>query len=158
MRGFVRVAHKVLGVGGWAPLLAFALHVVATEVLDVYSGWPRLDIPMHLAGGIAIAYFVSGCFQALPRSPIRRSRVIVLEAMLIANLTTTAAVVWGLLEFAIDTATGSNLQVSLTNTMQDLAVGMLGAAVVVVGRAWRTGASSADVGAVAEEWMTGRPA
>jgi hypothetical protein len=66
--------------------------------------------------------------------------------------------VWGLLEFAIDTATGSNLQVSLTNTMQDLAVGMLGAAVVVVGRAWRTGASSADVGAVAEEWMTGRPA
>jgi hypothetical protein len=84
--------------------------------------------------------------------------VIVLEAVLIASLTVTAAVAWELLEFALDTMTGSNLQVSLTNTMQDLALGMLGAAAVVVVRARRTGASSADVSAVAGEWMSGRVA
>ena len=155
MRGIAHVARKVLAVGGWAPLLVIGLHVVATEALDVYSGWPRLDIPMHFAGGVAMAYFVSGCLQALPHGPSRRSRVIVLEAVLVASLTTTAAVVWEFVEFTIDTATGSNLQVSLTNTMQDLAVGMLGAAVVVAVRARRTGPNSADVSAVAEEWMTG---
>jgi hypothetical protein len=158
MPGFARVARKVLGVGGWAPLLVFATHVVAAEVIDVYSGWPRLDVPMHVAGGVAIAYFLSGCFQALPHDRIRRSLMIVLEALLIASLTTTAAVVWELIEFAIDAITGSNLQVSLTNTMQDLALGMLGAAAVVVARVWKTGASSADVSAVAGEWMTGRVA
>jgi hypothetical protein len=121
----------------------------------VYSDWPRLDVPMHLAGGVAIAYFVSRLIQALPHDPIRSSRVIVLEAVLIASLTTTAAVVWELIEFAVDTVTGSNLQVSLTNTMQDLAVGMLGAAAVIVVRAWQTGASSADITAVAGEWMSG---
>jgi hypothetical protein len=158
MPGFARVARKVLGVGGWAPLLVFATHVVAAEVIDVYSGWPRLDVPMHVAGGVAIAYFLSGCFQALPHDRIRRSLMIVLEALLIASLTTTAAVVWELIEFAVDAITGSNLQVSLTNTMQDLALGMLGAAAVVVARVWKTGASSADVSAVAGEWMTGRVA
>ena len=84
--------------------------------------------------------------------------MIVLEALLIASLTTTAAVVWELLEFAIDTATGSNLQVSLANTMQDLALGMPGAAAVVVARAWQAGAGAADLTTVAAEWLTGSEA
>ena len=61
----------------------------------------------------------------------------VLEALLVASLTTSAAVVWEFLEFAIDAVTGSNLQVSLANTMQDLALGMLGAGALIVARARR---------------------
>jgi ABC-type polysaccharide/polyol phosphate export permease len=155
MREIVGVVRRLLGVGGWAPLVVFAVHVIADQVFDAYGDRPRLDIPMHLAGGIAMAFFISGCFQAMPRGARRSSRVIVREALLVASLTTTAAVVWEFLEFAIDAATGTNIQVSLANTMQDLALGMAGAAVVVAARAWQTGAGPADLTAVAAEWMAG---
>ena len=135
MREIVGVARRVLVVGGWAPLLVFVVHVFATEVLDVYRSWPGLDIPMHFAGGVSVAYFISGCIQGLPWDRGRGG--VILEALLVASLTTSAAVVWEFLEFAIDAVTGSNLQVSLANTMQDLALGMLGAGALIVARARR---------------------
>lgn len=155
MRVFVGVVRKVLEAGGWAPILVFIVHVIANQVFDVYSARPHLDIPMHFAGGVSMAYFVSGCVRAMPRRPGRNSRAIVLEALLIISVTTTAAVVWEFLEFGIDTATGSNIQVSLANTMQDMSLGMAGAVVVVAARAWQTGAGPADLSAVAREWMAG---
>ena len=155
MRVFVGVVRKLLVSGGWAPILVFTVHVVAVQGFDVYSARPRLDIPMHFAGGVSMAHLISGCFRAMPRRPGRNSRAIVLEALLLISLTATAAVVWEFLEFAIDTATGSNIQVSLANTMQDMALGMIGAAVVVVARAWQAGAGAADLTTVAAEWLTG---
>jgi hypothetical protein len=155
MRVWVGIVRKLLESGGWAPMLVFVVHVIADSVLDVYSARPNLDVPMHFAGGVSIAYFVSGCVRAMPRRPGRHSRAIVLEALLIISLTATAAVAWEFLEFGIDTATGSNIQVSLANTMQDLALGLAGAVVVAAVRAWQTGAGTADLTAVATEWMAG---
>lgn len=155
MRALVEFVRRVIAVGGWAPLAVFVVHVVADGIFDAYGPRPRLDIPMHFFGGIAMAYFISGCVRAMPRRPGRNRRAIVLEALLILSLTTTAAVLWEFLEFGIDAATGSNIQVSLANTMQDMALGMAGAAAVVAARAWQTGAGIADLTAVATEWMTG---
>ncbi len=42
---------------GWAPIAVFAAHVLASRVLGLYDAFPPLDVPMHSAGGAAIAFF-----------------------------------------------------------------------------------------------------
>ena len=49
-----------------------------------------------------------------------------------------------------------NVQVSLANTMQDMAMGMLGAVLVITVRVWQLGAGRAEIREVASEWLTGR--
>src|SRR5262245_3578364 len=158
MRSLVRLFRKLLSAGGWAPCLVFTVHVTATQLFDVYRLWPQADIPMHFAGGFAIAFFISCCFRALPRDVVRSSRLVVLEAVLIGSLTTSAAVLWEFAEFTLDRMAGTNVQVSLPNTMQDLALGMLGASALIIVRALRVHAGPADVHQVATEWLTGRTA
>jgi hypothetical protein len=155
LKTLIELVRKMFVVGGWAPALVFTTHVIATQVFDVYTIWPQADIPMHFAGGCAIAFFMSRCFQALPRDVIRSSRIVVLEAVIVASLTTSAAVLWEFAEFSLDRLAGTNVQVSLANTMQDMAMGMLGAALVVAVRAWQLGAGGAHIREVASDWLTG---
>ncbi len=42
---------------GWAPALVFVTHVVASRGIGAYRTLPELDTPMHLVGGVAIAFF-----------------------------------------------------------------------------------------------------
>jgi hypothetical protein len=149
------LVRKLWMVGGWAPLLVFSIHVVASRGLNAYARFPPTDIPMHFAGGVAMAFFISGCFRALPRDVDRRSRVVVLEGVLVGSLATTAAVLWEFAEFSIDRLTGTNIQVNLNNTMQDLALGMLGALVLVLIRARQLRVAGADIREVASEWLSG---
>jgi hypothetical protein len=151
---FMTLIRKLWLVGGWAPLLVFSVHVVASRGLNAYVRFPPTDIPMHFAGGVAIAFFISGCFRALPRHAARSSRVVVLEGVLVGSLASTAALVWEFAEFSIDRLVGTNIQVSLINTMQDLALGMLGALVLVVIRARQLRLDGADLRRVASEWMS----
>jgi hypothetical protein len=117
-------------------------------MLDAYTVFPATDIPMHFAGGLSIAFFVSGCFRALPREALAGSRRVVLELVLLGSLTATAAVVWEFAELACDRAFGAGFQMSLANTMQDLAMGLLGAGVYMVRRALVLRAGPADFRAV----------
>ena len=155
MTTFMTLVRKLLLVGGWAPLLVFSIHVVASRGLNAYVRFPPTDIPMHFAGGLAIAFFISGCFRALPRDTDRSRRMAVLEAVLVGSLATTAALLWEFAEFSIDRLVGTNIQVSLNNTMQDLALGMLGALVLVVIRARPLRVAGAEFREVASEWMSG---
>jgi hypothetical protein len=155
---WIDFTRKVLMIGGWAPLMVFSIHAIASRVFHVYEAVPQADIPMHFAGGVAIAFFISRCFRALPRDVVRSSRVIVLEAVLVASLTTTAAVLWEFAEFLLDSVSGTNVQVSLANTMKDLAFGMLGAMVFIAVRARRLRAGAAELRDVAADWMSGRAA
>jgi hypothetical protein len=145
-------------VGGWAPLLVFVIHVLASRIFDAYRFWPRTDIPMHFAGGVAMAFFISRCFRALPREVVRRSRIVVLEAVLAASLTTTAAVIWEFAEFTLDRLGGSNVQVSLPNVMQDLALGMSGACFFILVTLRQLRAGRSELREVAGQWITGRAA
>ena len=152
----IQIIPKILQVGGWAPALVFLIHAVGSRVFHVYTLWPQTDIPMHFAGGIAMAFFLSRCFRALPREFVGRSRLAVLECLLVGSLTATAAVLWEFAEFSLDQLTGSNVQVSLANTMQDMALGIMGAGVVIVVRAIQLGAGPSDVRQIAGEWLAGR--
>lgn len=155
MKALTEMTRKALGVGGWAPLLVFLIHVIATRVFQAYDVLPQTDIPMHFAGGLAMAFFVSRCFRALPREVVRSSRLVVLEVVLVGSLTTTAAVVWEFAEFSLDRFVGSNVQVSLENVMQDMALGMLGAGVFIAARARQLRAGGAELRDVAGEWLSG---
>jgi hypothetical protein len=134
MQKILNTSWKVLKIGGWAPLLIFATHMFLDRAVHAYDIWPPIDIPMHFCGGMAIAYFISRCFQLLPReaATIRRSRIVLLELLLVVSLTATAAVFWEFAEFTIDQVFGSNVQIGLANTMQDLAMGISGATLFAI--------------------------
>jgi hypothetical protein len=152
-----RVARKILAVGGWAPLAIFVFHVIMLFVLRAYRYWPRADIQMHFLGGAAMAWFFSGVYRAMPRPAARSSRVVLLELVWIGSLTTTMAVLWEFAEFLWDRAYGTNMQVDLPNTMQDMAVGMAGALFVMALRARQMRLGSTDVRAVVADWASGSP-
>ncbi len=147
---------KLFKIGGWAPLLVLATHLFLSRVMHAYLIWPPTDIPVHFAGGLAIAFFVSRCFQALPRETIRRSRVVLLELLLVMALTATTAVFWEFAEFTDDRLFGTNIQISLANTMQDLAMGILGAAVFAAIRARQLAVAFDEVKEIASDWIGGR--
>ena len=78
-----------------------------------------------------------------------------LELVLVAALATTAAVVWEFAEFSVDQAFGTNVQVSLANTMKDLAVGMAGAGLFLVVRVRQMRAGGHEIRAVVTDWIAG---
>ncbi len=128
------------------------------RVLNAYEWWPTIDIPMHFGGGVAIAFFISRCFQVLPRQPVPKSRLSILELILIGSLTATAAVFWEFAEFTIDQIYGTNVQVSLINTIQDMAMGISGAIAVIVIRAFQLHTGVAELKEITLDWVRGQAA
>jgi hypothetical protein len=145
MNGMLRASWNLFRAGGWAPLLVFGAHAFASRVLHLYQAWPPADIPMHFSGGVAVAFFASRCFGMLPRERVKRDRIILLELVLIVSLTCIAAVFWEFAEFATDQLLGTNVQISLANTMQDLAMGISGAMAFGVVRSRQLRVRSEDV-------------
>jgi hypothetical protein len=117
--------------GAWAPLAVFVVHVVLDGGLDVYTPRPWLDVPMHVVGGVAIAFFLRGAVDVLDAEAERSRHARLRTRLLVVTASMAVAVLWEFAEFALDRTLGSNLQVSLANTMQDLATGTLGAVVAV---------------------------
>lgn len=156
MRKLFNTSLKILKVGGWVPLLAFTMHMFLSRVLHAYEIWPSTDIPMHFIGGLAIAFFVSQCFQLLPRESVKRSRIVILELVLVGSLTASAAVFWEFTEFTIDQLFGTNVQISLANTMQDLAMGILGAFVLMLIRSRQLRVGINEVREIASDWIGGQ--
>ncbi len=156
MRRVVEGGWRAFAAGGWAPAAVLALHVVIDQGFGLYEAWPRVDVPMHFLGGLAIAYVVSRGFQDLSRGARAGAvRAAALELVLVGSVTTTVAVLWEFAEFGLDLVAGSNVQFGLVNTMRDLAMGMLGAAAVMAARAWRLRSRVGEAGAVALAWLRG---
>lgn len=97
----------------------------------MYRLFPPIDIPMHYLGGLSMAF---SCFFAL--AFLQQHKVIspldkVIEWVLVFTIIATIAIFWEFSEFSIDQLLGTHVQISLQNTMQDLLMGMLGAASLV---------------------------
>ena len=155
MKKILALIWKIICAGAWLPVLVFGTHILMSSVFYTYAAWPDVDIIMHFAGGFAIAFFVSGCFRALPRGEVNRSRVVLLELLLIGSLTVTAAVFWEFREFAYDQFLGGNRQVSLANTMQDLAMGIMGSGLFILIRAWQLRAGFRELRELTFDWVRG---
>ncbi len=122
-----QVARRYL----WFPALVFFIHELGAHVFNLYGVFPPFDIPMHLLGGFAIAYFISGGLIAS-----RDEGVIVLADQLVHwtlvfALATTVAVFWEYAEWLLDHTIGTTAQLSQNDTMLDLLCGMMGAAAFI---------------------------
>ena len=113
------------------PMTVLLAHLIASKVLNLYIIFPNLDIPFHYVGGLSIAYTSAQILVYLEKENISTAMNKVIFLVLIFSLTATATVFWEFVEFIGDQLLGTNIQISLANTMQDQLMGILGGATYV---------------------------
>jgi hypothetical protein len=109
----------------WAPVLVFGLHVLSSRVFDLYALWPPLDVPMHLAGGLAIGFFFHQITARCTGAGLLAAPAWMIAVAVFA-LTGTAAVLWEFAEFLSDRYLGTHAQGGLQDTLGDMALGIAG--------------------------------
>ena len=132
MRIVAEVVLALVRRAGWAPIAVFLLHAFLSRALDGYTRLPPLDIPMHLLGGVAIAYFFSSCFAALPERVVSKEWRRPFQWLVVASLTATAAVCWEFAEFTSDRLLGTGAQKGLEDTLLDMALGIMGGVLYLI--------------------------
>ncbi len=115
----------------WPPMLVFVSHVFISYGLHLYILFPNIDIPVHYLGGLTMAYSCVAALAFLQQHKIISILDKAVEWLFVFTLVTTIAVCWEFAEFSMDRLLGTNVQINLQNTMQDLLMGMLGAASMV---------------------------
>ena len=93
--------------------------------LGVYST-PHLDSVMHLLGGVALGMSVLGVLTLAIRKTWCPDPGKTVELVLIVSLVASGAVCWELYEWLSDWAFGTNLQLTVTDTVKDMFLGLLG--------------------------------
>jgi hypothetical protein len=134
-----KVVGQLVARAGWAPLVVFLLHVFISRVLNGYILYPPLDIPMHFFGGVAMAYFLSASFTALPEDAVRVDLRAVAQFVFVVSLTATASTLWEFAEFTSDAFFGTHAQLGLEDTLLDMALGIAGGTSYLL-MSWRQGA------------------
>jgi len=114
----------------WAPLLVFILDSIFW-VFHVYSQAPWIDAPIHFVGGIAITWFALGAARVATRRDLigRPNHVGLLVIAFLAG--TSASVFWEFVEFLTDRYLGTTSQVDLVDTLNDMFLGVAGAALQI---------------------------
>jgi hypothetical protein len=95
------VGAQLVTQAGWAPAFVFLLHVFISRVVNGYILYHRWTSDALLRG-VAMAYFLSSCFAALPEGTIAAALRPVAAAVFVVSLTATASVVWEFAEFTSD--------------------------------------------------------
>jgi hypothetical protein len=111
----------------WAPISILFFYLVGRS-LQLFNLFPRLDIPTHFIGGVAITYFY--------RFAIRNSQGIVgvipnsIQTLLAFTCTGTTIILWEFYENLFDFFFGTHMVRGLEDTILDMFVGLLGALVL----------------------------
>ena len=112
----------------WPPILVFMLHVCLFRLWNAYFYIPWIDIPMHFLGGLSMAYSLFAILTFLQERRVISRLDLGVQLLLVFSSVVAIAVLWEFMEFSQDHLFNMNTQISLANTMQDLLMGMLGAA------------------------------
>jgi hypothetical protein len=127
---------------GIAVLVVLALHALATG-LYWYQDLPWFDIPMHFSGGVAVALLTLAIWDlCIEKVNFQKSvgafwRQVIL-AVLVLGVVALVGIAWEWYEFAFDQialVAYPNLppaQTSLSDTMADLALDLLGGLVALI--------------------------
>ena len=108
----------------WAPLSVIGFYLFGLA-FGLYDTYPPLDIPTHLAGGIAITYFF--------RSAIRQSQRFLgeipfpVQILFAFTCTGTTIVFWEFYENILDFLFKAHNVLGLYDTLKDMFNGLLGA-------------------------------
>jgi len=122
----VEIAKEIWRSALWAPLAVFVAHVVLSLAFNGYQRMPGLDIPAHVLGGMAIAFFFSRLLDILGDYTIIDRVDGLLRAIFLIALTATAAVLWEFAEYISDHSFGTQAQGDLEDTLLDMLLGILG--------------------------------
>jgi len=128
-RELVNWIFATLREAAWAPLSVVFFYLVGIS-LDLFDLLPRLDVPTHFIGGVAITYFY--------RSAIRNSLGIVgdipfpIQILLALTCTGTTIILWEFYENLFDYFFGTHMVRGLEDTILDMFLGLLGALVLSV--------------------------
>ena len=117
---------------GWAPILVFTSHLVASRGLEAYHDAPWLDIPMHFMGGVAIAYFFWRSVTSPAAGPVLGAMSAFGNVVLTLALTCTSTVVWEFAEWTTDRLGWTHAQGGLDDTILDMLLGISGGATFLV--------------------------
>lgn len=120
---------------GWAPILVFVAHMVLWQGVGAYETFPPLDAPMHILGGLAIAFFLWTAYSIAARIGTFGRPNSTVIATLTFTSTAACAVFWEFAEYLSDMYLGTNTQKGLEDTLLDLLLGFVGGAIFVAA-AW----------------------
>lgn len=123
-QNFLSWIVSTLREAGWAPLSVLAFYAIglAFHWFDIF---PPLDIPTHFMGGVAITYFF--------RSAIKQSQKFLgdipplIQILFAFTSTGTTIILWEFYENAFDYLFGTTMVRGITDTIVDMAVGLMGA-------------------------------
>jgi hypothetical protein len=111
----------------WAPLSVFGFYLLGLA-FHLYDLYPRLDIPTHFLGGVAITLFY--------RSAIRQSENLFgeiplpIQILFAFTCTGTTVVLWEFYENILDYFLHTQMVLGLVDTIKDMFLGLLGALVL----------------------------
>lgn len=111
---------------GWAPALVFVTHVVASRGIGAYRTLPELDTPMHLVGGVAIAFFFWHSVNLDSARLLLGSLTLCGKLSLTFSAVCTAAIVWEFAEWTTDRLGWTHAQLGLGDTLLDMLLGIVG--------------------------------
>ncbi len=123
-------------VAAWAPLTVFVLHAVLVAT-GAYGVYPPLDVPMHLAGGIAIAYFFSKSLALAIEADLLGAPNRPAVAVMVLTCTCAAAIAWEFAEWTYDRFFIAGDARAYHDTLLDMALGVMGGALFVAASAMR---------------------
>ena len=126
---------EVLRRAVWAPAVVFSAHVFLSRCLGAYERVPSIDIPMHFAGGVAMALCCAGLLALAEEWGLASRTDELLRLVLVFGVVSTAAVCWEYMEYAADRLFRTTMQLGLEDTLLDMVLGMAGGGVYL---AWRT--------------------
>ncbi|MCP4093096.1 MAG: hypothetical protein GY747_06565 [Planctomycetes bacterium] len=115
-----------LRTAAWVPLCFFAFHQLVANVLRAQRIIPWIDMPMHFFGGAAIAYFFWASLRR-PEASAALGELTAFARFLFALCGVGAAtVLWEFAEWVTDALGLTGAQVSLDDTILDMALGIAG--------------------------------
>ena len=126
---------EALRKAGWAPISVFVAHMILWQGVGGYEAIPNLDTPMHLLGGLAIAFFLWTFYFACTSAGVFGHPNSHAIAVLTFTSTVSCAVFWEFSEYLSDRYLGTTTQQGLEDTLLDILLGVVGGA-VFVGAAW----------------------
>jgi hypothetical protein len=110
-------------------LFCFQLVLIALGIYERYH-WP--DIPMHVLGGVFIAYSFSLAVTYFQERKILSELNVLSRSVFLFGLTSSAAVIWEFGEFTLDFFFDTVAQASLEDTMLDMFLGLVGGTALIV--------------------------
>ncbi len=132
MKKFIEFTLSSIKAGSLPPLIVFVIHVIASRGFHAYHHYPLLDVPMHFIGGVVICYFFWCASKARHTELFLGTHTRFSLFVILMALTASATVLWEFAEWTRDTVFGGTAQVSITDTMGDMFLGLLGGSIVAL--------------------------